>query len=315
MTFCKYCGKQLADGEVCTCPGAAAEAASYQAAPAPGAAYYAAPAAPKAPGAFGNMMKDIWNTFLNLFKKPVTAAADFIRNSNKNHAFLIFGIQAIIVTIFMICFACKHNGEIQKDFIKAWANVDPTNPAYTAALLARKSSEVNIFMAILTGILGTAVMAFIIPAISLMFVKLFKGNTNYQTMLKATAVGSLVAVPFVVVGILLFLIIGGVNSAISLRELGYFECVTVGISIHWGLLFAFLGYILGGLLTFAIMPETCSLDRDKQVYAKFLTGLVVVIVLYFFVKLIGFNMCASETIKQSKAAADAARAAAAALGQ
>ncbi|MBR5239012.1 MAG: YIP1 family protein [Clostridia bacterium] len=327
MAFCKYCGKQLADGEVCACPGAANEVntapqaapeaapqaapeaapqAPYQAAPqtpyqaapqtpyqqapqapyqqapqagyqqapggyqpAPGAApmgggYYA-PAAPKAPSAFGTAMKDVWNLFLNLFKKPASAASDFIKSGTRIHAFILIGIQAIAITLLMIVFACQFN-DIYKD-----------NPYF--------AYEINVFVVILVGLISVAALNLAFAGILMAFIKMFKGNITFDEALKATAVGGYIAVPFIVVGILFALLFTGDDKGIAYK--GFFMnsgAAMVGLS--WGLILSGIGYIFGMLMIMANLSDICNLDKDKQLYAFFLSVVAMILVYLLFADLI-----------------------------
>lgn len=95
MAFCTFCGKQLADGEVCSCQQAAPQAAPaqpvYTAAPqqaapvytaAPQVAPQAAPAQPKGPSPFNEGFKTVGTFFKGVFKKPFEATEEFFDNAN-----------------------------------------------------------------------------------------------------------------------------------------------------------------------------------------------------------------------------------------
>ena len=73
--FCKYCGTQLEDGQVCSCPQAQAELAAPAAAPAPEAAAPVATAAPAAAPAGNGFVKKLLDTLKAYWKAPKEAAA------------------------------------------------------------------------------------------------------------------------------------------------------------------------------------------------------------------------------------------------
>ncbi len=305
MTFCKYCGTQLADGQVCTCPGAVNEAnaaaqaapqAPYQAAPqapyqpAPGAApmgggYYA-PAAPKAPSAFGTAMKDVWNLFLNLFKKPASATAEFIQNGTRIHAFIMIGIQAILFGILAICFAGKHNGFYDK-----------LAAGIPAAAVAYQPYMINVFVAFLMGVIGAVIVYALLAVILLAFVKMFKGNTNFDTMLKTSAVSAYIAAPFILVAILLSLILTGYGAIFDFYAMQTVQRAYFQIMIPWSLVIAFVGCVIGNLMVFSGLSSACDLDKDKQLYVKFFTGIVMAIAIFLLVRYIILPMCIPEIIK------------------
>ncbi len=95
MAFCTFCGKQIADGEVCTCQQQAAPqqtapqeaqpvytAAPQQAAPAYTAAPQQAAPQPKGPSPFGEGFKTVGGFFKSVFKKPFEATEEFFDKAN-----------------------------------------------------------------------------------------------------------------------------------------------------------------------------------------------------------------------------------------
>ena len=170
MAFCNYCGKQLADGEVCSCTTAAAAAPQPAAPqpvpqpvpqptpqPAPAGAYYPPTTpAPKSSFYFGGIMKDCWNLFLNLFKKPVTAVSEFIQNGTRNHAFIMIGLQAIVVTLLLVILACQHNADLKSDWAVRLAQMAGMSSEYILEQqIATQQQYVNVFLVILVGLFGT----------------------------------------------------------------------------------------------------------------------------------------------------------------
>lgn len=118
MTFCTYCGRQLADGEVCTCQQGGAQAAPQEAVPqsqpqaapqetvsqgqpqtAPQGTAYAQPQPVKSNVNVGGGFKAILELFKKSIKTPFEAAEEFYRKSD-----LIASIIAIamIAGLYMI---------------------------------------------------------------------------------------------------------------------------------------------------------------------------------------------------------------------
>lgn len=93
MAFCKYCGKQIEEGQVCSCQ----QTAQPQAQPT-----YAAPAqpqAPAAPSAAGKMFKMIWEHTKGSFKNPFDAAKAYYQNGTFGTTGIIVGILALVYMI------------------------------------------------------------------------------------------------------------------------------------------------------------------------------------------------------------------------
>lgn len=107
MTFCTYCGKQLQDGEICTCQQNAAagqpdtqNASVQEEAPQPQADTYAQPQTePKNKADVGGGFKAVLELFKKTFKTPFEAAEDFYRKSD-----LVASIIAIamVAGLYMI---------------------------------------------------------------------------------------------------------------------------------------------------------------------------------------------------------------------
>lgn len=100
MTFCTYCGRQLADGEVCNCQQNAAPQnnvpqgmtyAQPQVAPAP-------QPAPKKP-AGDNPFKQVISHIVNTFKKPLDAAEEYYEKGTMVSSGILVGILAVIYVI------------------------------------------------------------------------------------------------------------------------------------------------------------------------------------------------------------------------
>lgn len=108
MTFCTYCGKQLADGEVCTCQQNAAESqAASQNAASPDTAYaqpqadvYAQPQpAPKSKADVGGGFKAIVELFKKSIKTPFEASEEFYRKSDLTASIIMI---AMVAGLYMI---------------------------------------------------------------------------------------------------------------------------------------------------------------------------------------------------------------------
>lgn len=109
MAFCTICGKQLADGEVCTCQqnnaqsvpqGNIPQGMPYTGAPQQGSPYtaaYGAPQqeAPKSSVDMGGAFKKAIDHIKNTVKKPITAAEEYYENGTIPSSAVLIGILTI----------------------------------------------------------------------------------------------------------------------------------------------------------------------------------------------------------------------------
>lgn len=327
MAFCKYCGKQLADGEVCSCTAAAPQAApqpapqaeyqaapqpapqvEYQAAPqpGPGATYYAPPA-PQAPNAFGTAMKAVWQLFLNLFKKPVSATGEFLRNGDLLPTYIIIGIQAILVSILGALLAGKVNGIFrtatslaggaanQLGAMAGMGNVSGANGMgnMMAAQVAQQITY-SIPLVLFIGLIATAGMAFILPGIMMLVVKMFKGQTDYKSMLKLSAVNSLVCIPFVLLGVIVsfFFSVNIVSLASGGNVLGsLLSAFLVPPAI------AMVGCVFGNFLMSSVLPQSATLNQDSVPYTMFISSVITFAAFYLITFVVAIPLCTPAALK------------------
>lgn len=114
MAFCKYCGTQLQEGELCNCEKAVAARTVVEPAPAPApeaaqAAPEAAQAAPE--GAAAQPAQDIlnqgkevalgvFNKLLALWKKPAEESKAFVQTGKTSDAIIILVLEAVLAAFF-----------------------------------------------------------------------------------------------------------------------------------------------------------------------------------------------------------------------
>lgn len=152
MAFCKYCGKELQDGEACSCSeavaAAQAESASQAAAqpqaesapqpaaqPQPAAAPTAAPAAAAsavsqaADGAVPSLdtekilsvAKEIGKSFLGVFTKPATTGREFVANAKLSVSLTLIAVQAILSSIFSLFVVGAINGALKGTWFASYS--------------------------------------------------------------------------------------------------------------------------------------------------------------------------------------------------
>lgn len=277
--FCKNCGKMLEDGAVCDCTQVAAPVAPE--APTAEPVYVApeTPAAPVAPAApkegIGTFFKKIWTLFVSLVKKPVTTAAAFVNSCDYKTALGLIAINAIAVGLLLISFAGEFNGIIEET---AGRMVDVDDKLFPT---------VKIFF---VGAIGTFAIGALLPAVLMMFTKIFKKDTNYKYMLCASGINSLSITPFVLAGFVLSIICGiDPRDASSAKE----AASMVAWALYIPLVLATIGNTLGNYITMKSLRAGSSLAEDNTPYVMFFTGLVMAIA-FALVVYLAFPMCLPE---------------------
>lgn len=203
MAFCKYCGRQLAEGEVCTCQSAQAESTPIQetqptqqaAAPIQGTqptqqagSIQYSEQLQNITGQTKEMAGSLWKIFVDIIKNPSDAGTNYVRIGNLTNAVAFLIIQAIASGLFAICCVSKINGLIG------------LGGSYTAAL--KFSGAQAFFLTILYSVILSVINAGLLLAA----VKIAKGTINFQTALSATSIRSIILVPIVLVSCILFFI-------------------------------------------------------------------------------------------------------------
>ncbi len=129
MAFCSKCGKEIQEGQVCSC---STETAATTAAP-------VAPTAPAAGGnAFVDSLKDVWTTVQGLFKKPVETTAAHTSKGNIVLAAIIIGAVAILSGLFSMFSAMMATGGSgsMSDLLDYLGSYGASKPNYFLILLS-----------------------------------------------------------------------------------------------------------------------------------------------------------------------------------
>lgn len=210
MSFCKYCGKQLQDGEVCTCQQAQQSAGAAQ--PQQGFNQQAAQQtfqqaqqgfnqqqasqqmdAVKKAGA--NAALDYVNVLKGLFTSPVETVSAFVAKANVIMIAILIGGQAIInmlTRLFDMLIAnskakvttgSKELDSLLSSYYSSYTNTKP----YPAG---------SIFKNMLLEILLVAVAAAVIALVVMLLAKAFnKANVTYMQSLAVYAITAVLGIP------------------------------------------------------------------------------------------------------------------------
>mgnify|MGYP001024681536 CR=1 FL=1 len=174
MAFCRYCGRELQEGEVCSCRDQGetpktevADAVSIQG---------------------KQIAGEAWKDFIRLLKSPASYAGSYVKSGNMVTAILFLVLQAICSSIFAVLCIGKINGLIG------------LGGSMTESL---KFSSVGAFFLTL---LYSILLSVALTALYLGGSKLLRGELSIQQALSAVSVRSVILVPVKLVGCLLFML-------------------------------------------------------------------------------------------------------------
>lgn len=197
MAFCRYCGRKLEDGEVCTCQQAqqnqaqaqqqaapqqnVQQAAPQQAAPQPGAA--------PAVSVQGKQVLDaLLKDLVGLVKAPATTASGYVRRGDVTVSVIFLLLQGICSAIFALFCIGKING-----LIALGGNMTQN---------IKFSGVGAFFLTLLYTVLFEAVLAGLYFGVG----KLLGGQLRFQEALSIVSMRSVILVPVILVSCLVFLL-------------------------------------------------------------------------------------------------------------
>lgn len=240
MAFCKYCGKELSEGEVCSCQEAqaaaasqaapASEAAAPQAAPAPEAAApqaapapeAAAPQAASAPKAapsvdtekLASTAKTVGNLFLKMWKSPADAAKEMMACADKIAMICLIVIQALASSIFALCVAGKLGSALDSMM---------GGFSYLFGSIYKISGVKAFFLTLLFSLLFTALWGLLFWLAGL----ITKTKLSLNQVLAVTAGRAVIVAPLMIVSGILVLIVPLFGLVLSLFSVLLVVCVTM----------------------------------------------------------------------------------------
>lgn len=144
--FCTKCGKELKEGEVCTC--SANEPASSN--------------ATVNGDVIVNTCKNVWNTIINVFKRPASTIAEEIESKETNKSIILTVILAITFALYLM----------------AILSMSAKSAAEATWGLTSSVVKVNYFQVFIYGILIYAIMA-ILPMVAALIVAKITKNSSF----------------------------------------------------------------------------------------------------------------------------------------
>ena len=244
MPFCRFCGKEINEGETCTCEGAQAEAAKAAAgATGSAAGAQAADALKDAAKVGSEVAGKAGVTCLEILKKPVTEGAKFVNGTNYITAIGVVVLQSLLTAVFTLLLGLKYNGVIEKAS-GGWFDLS--------------SMKLNLVKAFFLAILFSLAASLIFTLFTFCLLKLLKLSTTIYEALEVA--GSRASV---------------LSGAIALAAVLTIMYPTGGV-----FLFVYAG-LLSFIGVYAVLNKKYADSENKLLYGVIILTIVYVLVLAF----------------------------------
>lgn len=247
--FCTKCGKELKEGEACDCSTSKTNTSS------------------SIDGdAIVNTCKNIWNTIINVFKKPATTISEETNSEGTNKSIILTIVLAISFAFYLMA--------IVSVMVKGAENAANSLWSFTSSSV---NVDINYFQVFIYGVLIYAIMA-IIPIVSALIVGKITKNGNF-TFKKAFKLYITSNAPLVLVylGMAIILLI----NVSLLNVLGMIAAMIIGIA-------CFFNFILG------FNAETKIKDNSRSYAITGIMALWIVITIVAFI-IVGATLVSSVT--------------------
>lgn len=284
MAFCKYCGKPLEEGEVCSCAGnVAAQQAAANAAQQmnnqyanaaqnnmnmnmngqqmngpqmngqqmnswqPNSQFNAQQMQQKANEYMQQGMEvagNTWKNLLEIFKAPAEAGRRYVAKSDMVVSIVLIALQAVIAGIFGLICAFKVNS--------AFSSVLSLLSTYSLGKGYNISLVKGFFITLLFSLIFSAIFALIFFAAG----KSVKAEMNFNKALAITSIRSAAVIPFMLAG-----------------------CVLIWINVPLGIGIFYLGNVLAICYIYASMTGICEENKLSYVIAAAVIVFLVVTII------------------------------------
>ncbi len=182
MAFCRYCGRELEDGEVCSCrqeTTTSTEAPSES----PVNGSKAAPSAEQVK----SIALNVWSKFVALLKAPATGSAAYVHEGDLTASISFIVVHALCSAIFAALWIGKLNGIVAM------------GGSFTSSL---KFSGVGAFF---QTIAYSLILAVILAGLFMGGAKLLHVQLRFQEALAIASMRSVISIPVVLVSCILML--------------------------------------------------------------------------------------------------------------
>lgn len=286
--FCKYCGKELEEGTVCTCTQTAQTEEAQNVSN--------MPVSDKSVEIKAHI-KGFWSLFLAFLKRPVSVGANFVNRCDIKYALGIIGLQSVLVGLLVLSLVSKINSVVSNAAALAGSYSDTVEAQISGVMF----SLPTVFF--VTGISAFGI-ACLLAAVLMLFVKAFKGNTNYKYMLCASALNSMSILPFAVLGLIISLLM---PLSVNLANLKNLANLISGMMMPFFLpiMISSFGITFGNYVMIKTIRGGSSINKEYLPYVLLVSG-IVMSVAYLLVLKIAVPMCVPPMIKTALNAANSA---------
>lgn len=268
MAFCKYCGTQLQEGELCNCEKAVAARTVVEPTPAPTPAPEAAQTAQAAPEAgaqtaqqaqdlFGQGKEaalGIFNKLMAIWKNPAGEGKELVANGKTSDAVILIVIQAVLSGFLTMAIV----GKFLESYMKAMSGINGMLGSLGGQSMKIELPYGEMFFWTAFMSLGVAGIFFAVYYVAGMILKL---QAKPAQFLRVVALRAAAAIPF---------------AAVAL--------VVSFIDPTWSLLVNCAAGIFAFALSFVGAKAIDNISENKSVYLVPIVELVATVVIFFIAK-------------------------------
>lgn len=243
--FCKYCGTQLEDGQVCSCPQAQFDAAQPQpqaapqseSVPQPESAPQAAPQAPAAPSPIGAAFKNLLPFCKAYLRSPAEATRAAIAQKDLVLPIILLVIQVIAAGLVVFSFLSKVCSSIEDIIFKAMGLSSLLSGSSLFGGLSGPSISASFILCLIFGILAAAIAIVLFVVLIFAVAKIMRSTCSIRDVLIACGANSLLVTVLLLLTFILF-----------------FASIKVGLILF---IISMLAWIITGVITAqAVTPGT-----------------------------------------------------------
>lgn len=254
MKYCSKCGRQLMDGEICSC--------DQQAGMQYNANYVDYNQYPYGQGQMQDVVKQnvkgSFNQIIELLKSPVEQGRKFVFASNVATSVILILIQAIASGLFAIVMSTK----AQSLFDKVIGMMSSSSSA-SEIMQMKTMLKVPVLKAFLLTLVISVVLTVILAAIIMLFNTISHSQLIFNNVIALVSLRSIVATIMILLG-----------------------CIVSFINIYAGIAVFAMGNIAGFMLIAVVWSHSCQETADKQIYMMVITYIV-----FMIIYMLAIRMC------------------------